>query len=178
MILSLIVAVSENGVIGRAGDIPWTIPADMRHFKAATLGKPVIMGRKTWDSLPGRLPGRTNIVITRNESFHEDGVIRAASFEDACAIAQSQVQGLEQEQGQGQEKTGEIMVIGGAGVYRLALPHADRVYLTRVHGTIDGDTYFPDLDPAAWVERSREYVAKTGKASHDCTFILLERNRT
>lgn len=170
MILSLIVAVSENGVIGRAGDIPWTIPADMRHFKAATLGKPIIMGRKTWDSLPGRLPDRTNIVITRNENFREDGVIRAASFEDACAIAHK----CAAEQAQAAD---EVMVIGGAGVYRLALPLADRIYLTRVHGIIEGDTTFPDLDPSDWVERKSEHITKTGKASHDCTFILLERNR-
>ena len=164
MKISLIVAVSENGVIGRAGDIPWTVPADMRHFKEKTLGKPVIMGRKTWDSLGRPLPKRTNIVITRNEAFDVEGVLRANRFEDAISLAKSL-----------SPTPDEIMIIGGAGIYKRALPIADCVYWTRIHGDIEGDTFFPDLSPEEWQQMSAEYVEKSGNASHACTVMVYHR---
>jgi len=162
--LSLIVAVSQNNVIGRAGGIPWRIPADMRHFRETTMGKPVIMGRRTWESLNGPLPGRTNIVITRNKGFVAERVLRAQRFEEALKQAQSLT-----------PQPDEIVVIGGAGVYRLALPLADRIYLTRVHGDIPGDTFFPQLNPQEWTEVDQRFVPRNAKASHDCTIMTLER---
>ncbi len=153
---------ARNGVIGQKGEIPWRLPEDMKFFKATTLGKPVIMGRKTWDSIGKPLPGRTNIVITRNPEFQEEGVVRAARFEDAVDAA---------------EKTGcdEIMVIGGAGVYRLALPLATRLYITEVDGDMEGDVYFPRFEKSGWTEVSRRDVPQEGKATHPCSITVLER---
>jgi dihydrofolate reductase len=134
--ISLIAAVAENGVIGQENKLPWHLPADLKHFKAMTLGKPVLMGRKTWESLGRPLPGRHNIVITRQVGYKVPaGVTVAASLEKALTLA-------------GQEA--EVMVIGGAQIYRQALPLADKVYLTRVALSPTGDTFFPDLDPTLW----------------------------
>lgn len=131
--LSLIVAAAENGCIGRGGDLPWHIPEDLRHFKRLTMGRPVVMGRKTWESiekrLGGPLPGRENIVLSRS----------GLSLDDALA---------------GRE--GEVFVIGGAQIYALALPRADRIYLTRVHRSVKGDTFFPELDATQWAETARD----------------------
>jgi dihydrofolate reductase len=165
MRMALIVAVSENGVIGRGGTLPWRIPEDMRWFKEKTLGKPCIMGRKTWESFPKRpLPGRPNIVITRDRSFAADGATVVHSFDEAVRAA-------ERVKGDGQE----IMVLGGAEIYRDALPRADRIYLTRVHTTVDGDTYLPNLDPAMWHEVSA--VPARDAAPHRATFTILDRLR-
>jgi len=164
LIISLIVAISQNNVIGKAGDIPWHIPADMRHFKETTMGKPVIMGRKTWDSLGKPLPKRTNIVITRNEAFKVEGVERAPRFEDALELARNLTPQPE-----------EIVIIGGSGIYRLGLPHADRIYLTRVHGAMEGDTFFPEFDEKDWHLSESKFIAKEGKATHDCTILTYNR---
>ena len=162
MRISLIVAMADNGVIGNAGAIPLRISADMKYFKQTTLGKPVIMGRKTFDSLGKPLPGRTNIVITRNEAFQVEGAERAPDLDAALGLAQSS--GAE-----------EAMVIGGAEIYALALPQARRIYLTEIHGAVEGDTVFPEFERSAWREVSRDFLSKGDKASHDCSFVILER---
>ena len=136
MNITLILAAADNGVIGKAGAIPWRIPDDMKRFKAMTLGKRVVMGRKTWESLPKKpLPGRDNIVISRDANFRADGAAVMSRLEDALE--------------------GEAMVIGGAEIYRAALPFASRIELTEVHGAIDGDTLFT-FDRAGWREVARE----------------------
>ncbi len=166
MPVSLIVALSENNVIGKDNAIPWRISADMKHFKKTTMGKAIVMGRKTFESLGNPLPGRLNIVLSRDQSYAPDGVEIFRDFADVVVSdfsAHSEING------------DEIMVIGGAEIYRLALPSATRIYLTEVHGTVEGDTYFPDWDRDDWREVSRSFVPRDDKATHDCSFVLLER---
>lgn len=140
--IALVAAVGENRVIGRAGGLPWHIPGDLEFFKKTTMGKPVIMGRKTWESLRRPLPGRTNIVISRDPEYTADGAQVASGLDQALAVA-------------GERAGGEIMVIGGAEIYRLALPKADRLYLTEVALSPDGDAFFPDFDKNDWRQTSR-----------------------
>jgi dihydrofolate reductase len=139
--VSLVVAMAENNVIGKDGGLPWHIPADLMHFKAVTMGKPIVMGRRTYESIGRPLPGRLNIVVTRDPSRRWDGV----------EVVQSLPAALERAAAHGAD---EIMVIGGGDLYRAALPLAQRIYLTRVHEAVEGDTVFPDLDPAEWREDS------------------------
>jgi dihydrofolate reductase len=146
VILTLVVARADNGVIGRDGGMPWHLPADLRHFKRLTVGKPVVMGRKTFESIGKPLPGRHNIVLTRSAGWTADGVTVVPNLAEAVAAAGLQ-QGARPE---------EIMIIGGAAVYAEALPSARRVYLTEVHATPDGDTVLPSFDPAVWHEAARE----------------------
>ncbi|HWA30606.1 MAG TPA: dihydrofolate reductase [Rhizomicrobium sp.] len=142
--VSLVLARADNGVIGANNAIPWRIPEDMKRFKAITMGKPIVMGRKTWDSFPKKpLPGRTNIVITRDRGWKADGAVVVHSLEMALARAES-------------EHPSEIAVIGGAEIYKLALPHADIVYLTEVRADAKGDVSLPPFDPALWHETARE----------------------
>lgn len=144
MKLSLIVATAQDNVIGRNNELPWHLPQDLKYFKAITLGKPIIMGRKTFESIGKPLPGRTNIVVTRQKDWNFSGVLVAKSIEDAIDVAQT----FRSEQN---STTEEIMVIGGAEIYRHALTIADRVYLTRIDAKIDGaDAYFPQLPPSQW----------------------------
>ena len=139
----LIVAAAENGVIGKEGAIPWRLPEDLRRFKALTMSHPIVMGRKTWDSFPKKpLPGRTNIVITRQPGWRAEGAVTAASLDDALRIARAQ--------------SGTVFVIGGGEIYRAALPQATRVELTEIHQAFDGDAHFPALDRTAWRETARE----------------------
>ena len=145
--IALIVAMAENRVIGRAGDLPWRIPADLKHFKSVTMGKPIVMGRRTYESIGRPLPGRLNIVVTRDESRRWDGVETAKDFDAALTLARQRAE---------EDGVSEVTVIGGAELYRAALPQADRIYLTRIHETVDGDTVFPDWDETAWREVSRE----------------------
>jgi dihydrofolate reductase len=161
--ISLVVAVSRNGVIGRDGGLPWHISSDLKRFKAITLGKPVIMGRKTWDSLPRKpLPGRTNIVVTRQAGFAAAGAVVVADVEAALAVA-------------AMEQPAEICVIGGGDIYRQLLPQAGRIYLTEVQMDVAGDTHFPALDEAAWREVSREAVVAGTHDSADFVLRVLER---
>lgn len=164
--VSLIVAAAENGIIGKDNDMPWKISSDLKYFKKTTLYKPVIMGRKTFESIGKPLPDRTNIVITRDTSFTREGVITAHSLEMALDVAT----GMAEVRGQR-----EIMIIGGAQIYALSLPIADRLYLTRIHAEIEGDASFPDLDEKEWLEYSREDHEKGEKDSHDYSFIVLDR---
>ncbi|MCZ8368604.1 MAG: dihydrofolate reductase [Porphyrobacter sp.] len=135
----LIYARAANGVIGKDGDLPWRLPADLKHFKALTLGKPMIMGRKTFDSLPGLLPGRRHIVLTRDTGWRAEGAETAATLDDALALAGGE----------------SIAIIGGSAVFEAFLPRADRVELTRIHADYEGDTFMPELGPE-WHEAARE----------------------
>lgn len=162
MRLSLIVAIAENGVIGAKGGLPWRLPEDLKRFKALTLGKPVIMGRKTWESLPKRpLPGRQNIVISRNGKFSADGA-RVVPDLDSALWAAADVE--------------EAFVIGGAEIYALALPKADRIYLTEVTVNPEGDVRFPSFNRAGWTERERTLHAAHND-SPAYAFIILDRTR-
>jgi len=136
----LVVAVADNGVIGKDGGMPWHISADFRRAKSLTMGKPLVMGRKTFESLPGILPGRRHIVITRDASWQADGAERADSLEQALDLANAP----------------QIIVFGGAQIYAQALPLADRIEWTEVHARPEGDTYFPDFDRSEWTETFRE----------------------
>ena len=156
--ISLVVAAAENGVIGQRGALPWCIPADLKRFKALTMGKPVIMGRKTWDSLPRKpLPGRMNIVITRNPDFQADGAIGAHSFADAVARADA----------------GEIAVIGGEAIFAAALPIADVIHLTEISATPEGDAFMPQIDRTLWRETAREGPYEADGLRY--SFVTLQR---
>ena len=135
--LSLIAAVAENGVIGAKGGLPWRLPDELAHFKRTTLGKPVVMGRRTFVSLGRALPGRTNVVLSRARDFAAAGAEVARDLDAALALLAG---------------APEVVVIGGAAVYAESLPRADRIYLTRVHGRPEGDVFFPELDPKDWRE--------------------------
>lgn len=157
----LIVAVAENGVIGSGGGLPWRIPEDLKRFKALTMGKPCIMGRKTWDSLPKRpLPGRSNIVITRDPALRPEGAKIAHSVNEALALARA-------------ENPDEIMVIGGEAIFAAALPLADRIELTEVCASPDGDCFMPKFDLTAWRQIRREGPHRAGDIAYD--FVTLER---
>lgn len=143
----LVVAVADNGVIGANGGMPWHISADFRRVKALTMGKPLVMGRKTFDSLPGILPGRRHIVITRDATWEAEGTERAASLEAALQMANAP----------------HIVVFGGAQIYAEALPLADRIELTEVHASPEGDTRFPAFDRSEWTETFREHHPAEGR---------------
>lgn len=168
MTVSIIVAAAENGVIGRGGELPWRIPSDLKTFRRLTLGKPVIMGRKTFASLGKPLPGRDNIVVTRDPAFAADGVQVAASLDAALALAGR----LAAERG-----AGEVMVIGGGQIYAEALARADRIYLSRVHATPAGDAHFPLLCEGDWQVVERQPLAPDPRDEHAVTLIVYERRR-
>jgi dihydrofolate reductase len=160
--LALVVAMAENRVIGKGGTLPWRIPEDMKWFRAITMGKPCIMGRKTWESLPKRpLPGRINIVVTRDLAYQAAGAVVVTSLAEAISVA-------------AQESPDEIIVIGGAQIYSEALKRADRIYLTRVHKAFDGDVFFPALDEADW-QATQRVAAQT--SSSGLMFDIVELNR-
>jgi dihydrofolate reductase len=166
MSLALIVAASENNVIGRDNQLPWYLPGDLAYFKAITMAKPVIMGRKTYESIGKPLPGRDNIVITRNSDYPAEGIHVVASLQAAIDLAESLVlvNGGE-----------EIMIIGGAQIYKQALPMAARVYLTRVHRHVEGDAWFPELDPSQWQEIAREDIAAEEPNPYDFSYLVMDR---
>ena len=156
---------AQNRVIGKDGDLPWHISEDLKHFKRTTLGKPIIMGRKTFESIGRPLPGRTNIIVTRQADFVAEGTLTASDF--IAAIARGAA--IARDDG-----VDEIMVIGGGEIYAQALPHADRIYLTEVQAEIGGDTVFPALDPAIWHEKDRVPHPSDGDTpGYD--FLRLER---
>ncbi len=165
MRLAMIAALSTNGVIGVGNRLPWHLPEDLRYFKQHTLGKPIIMGRKTFESIGKALPGRTNIVLTSRKDWSPRGVTIAASLDVALVLAD---RALEERGGD------EAMVIGGEQIYRLALPRCSRLYLTRVAVALEGDAFFPDLNPEEW----RETTAVKGKPLPNdpaFTFVVLDR---
>jgi dihydrofolate reductase len=160
-IITLIVAVAENGVIGNKGVLPWHIPEDLKRFKALTMGKPILMGRKTWDSLPRKpLPGRTNIVVTRDKGFRADGAVVTHSFEDTLNAAK-------------ETAPAEIMVIGGEAIFAASLPLAHRIHWTQVMASPDGDAFMPPIDRAAWKTVAREGPFESGDLRY--AFLTLER---
>ena len=165
-IISFVVAVAENGVIGRDGAIPWRVPSDLKIFRRLTMGKPVIMGRKTYESIGKPLDGRDNIVITRSTGFSATGVERAGSIEDALQIAEARA---------GVRGVDEIMVIGGAEIFAALLERADRIYFTRIHARPDGDTNFPDLDLNVWREVSKTPVERDPRDTAAATLHIYER---
>jgi len=159
----MIAAMAHGRVIGADNDMPWHMPADLKHFKQVTLGKPVIMGRKTYESIGKALPGRQNIVITRQADFTLPDADVLTTIDDAVALAR-------------QSDVEEIMIIGGGTLYQAMLPHADRLYLTFIDLDVPGDTYFPDyMAEAKWVEVSREFHHADEKNPHDYTFVCLDR---
>jgi dihydrofolate reductase len=167
-IIALVVAKAENGAIGRGGDLPWHLRSDMRYFRKLTMGKPIIMGRRTFKSLPRVLDGRLNVVLTRDRGFVAPDAVMAHSLEEGLGAARASA-----------ERTGarEIMIIGGEDVFREVLPQADRIYLTEVHASPEADTWFPALDPSAWREISREARDAGPDDDHAFSFVVLERVR-
>jgi dihydrofolate reductase len=165
--LVLVAAVAENGVIGRDGGMPWHLPGDLRHFKRTTLGKPVIMGRRTFDSIGRKpLPGRPNIVLTRDKNFRAEGITVAATLDEALELARAEA---------AKSQADEIAIIGGSMLYEEMLPRADRLYLTEVHTSLDGNARFPDFDRTAWREVSREGPHREAGEAFSYSFVTLDR---
>lgn len=162
MELILIVAAAENDVIGRDGDLPWHLPSDLAYFKRATMGKPIIMGRKTHESIGRPLPGRANIVVTRQADYEADGCVVAHSLEEALQSAAT-------------HGAAEAVVIGGAELYAQALPRADRILMTRVHAPIEGDVRFPPLEPDVWRVVGVEHHDADERHAYPFSFMELVR---
>ncbi|RIK83049.1 MAG: diacylglycerol kinase [Hyphomicrobiales bacterium] len=163
MLVRIVVAVAANGVIGRDGDMPWRLSTDMRRFRATTMGKPVVMGRKTWESFPKRpLPGRHNIIVTRDAAYAAEGASSVASLDAALALARA-------------EGAQEACIIGGGEIYAAALPLADRLDVTHILAEIDGDTRFPAIDPAVWRAVSSEDFPAGDKDTHPTRHVVYER---
>lgn len=160
--ISLIVAAAENNVIGRDGTMPWHLRADLLRFKSLTMGKPVVMGRRTHESIGKPLPGRRNIVVTRRADYQAPGCEVVGSIDEAIEAAAD---------------AAEIMVIGGGDIYRQLLPRADRIYLTRVHVDCDGDAVFPEFDPDEWRVTEEAAHAADDANDHDFTVTTLDRRR-
>lgn len=162
MRLSLIAAVAENGVIGTGNDLPWRLPADLRRFKRTTMGHHLIMGRRTFESIGRALPGRTTVVVSRGEPELPDGVRLARSIDAAIAVAR-------------EAGDDEAFVAGGAEIFRQTLDRAHRIHLTRVEASVEGDTFFPDLDPSEWRLLSTESRPADAKNPYPLRFELLEK---
>jgi dihydrofolate reductase len=158
--ISIIVAVADGGVIGAGGKMPWHISEDLRMFKRVTTGHPVVMGRRTFESLGRPLPGRVNVVVTRNPEWTAEGVTTAGSLNDAVKMFPPEE---------------EVFIIGGGEVYRQALPLAGRLYLTRIHAPFDGDTYFPEWNPADWTLVGSEYHERGETYPNPFEFLVCER---
>lgn len=158
--LSIIVAVADNGVIGSGNRLPWRLPDDLKRFKALSLGKPIVMGRKTFDSIGRPLPGRLNVVISRQPGLEIPGCTVVTSIDAALAAAQP---------------APEIVIVGGADIYRQVLPKVQVIHLTRVHADVAGDVMFPELNPAEWREVAKEYHPTDERHAHAFTFSTLQR---
>ena len=159
-VIEMVVAVAENGIIGKGGDMPWRLPSDLKHFKQVTMGCPIIMGRLTWESIGRPLPGRVNIVISRSALDLPDGVVGVATPEEALDAA-------------GDAET--VMIIGGGQIYKLFEPQAATIHLTEVHAEPDGDTAFSLQEADAWQEISRERFSAGENDSSDYSFVTLKR---
>jgi dihydrofolate reductase len=160
MVISIIVAVAENGAIGSNNRLPWHLPDDLKRFKALSLGKPVVMGRRTFDSIGRPLPGRTNIVVSRDAGRAIEGALVVHSLDQALAAAGD---------------VPEIVVIGGAEIFRQVLPRTDTIHLTRVWARVDGDVFFPALDPTQWRETAVEHHAADARHQYAFSFFTLQR---
>ena len=164
--LSFVVAVAENGVIGRGGDLPWRMSSDLKIFRKLTMGKPIIMGRRTFETLKKPLDGRHNIVVTRDAGFKAPGASVCKTIDEAIDLAYNSPE---------HETVEEVMVIGGAEIYRQTIDKADRIYLTVVHGRPDGDTFMQPLDPAIWREVSTEAIEQGPRDEYPATLKVLVR---
>lgn len=166
MIISMIAALSKNHVIGKNNDLPWKLPDDMKFFMEKTKGHHAIMGRKNYDSIPQKfkpLPHRTNIVVTRQKNFKAPGCIIVDSLEKGLSIAR-------------ENHEHETFIIGGAEIYKLGLPHANRLYLTEIDAEIQGDTFFPDFERDQWMETSRQHHDKDERHAYSFDFVIYEKN--
>jgi dihydrofolate reductase len=159
-LICLVVAMARNHVIGRDNALPWRLPADLKHFKAVTWGKPILMGRKTFESIGQPLPGRTNLVLTRDRSWMAAGVLVAHSLQEALERVQDEP---------------ELAGIGGAEVFQLLMPLATRIHLTRIDADIPGDTVFPPIDQSQWVQTDTRQLAADERNAFGMTFVTLER---
>jgi len=167
--VALMVAVAANGVIGRDNALPWHLPEDLRHFRRTTLGKPVVMGRKTFESIGRPLPGRPNIVVTGTPGWQVEGVTVTDSVPAALELARELARA---------EGVDELVVIGGATIYAAALPLAQRLYVTEVHADVEGDTWFPPVDRADWQEIQREELPASEDNPYAYAFVCFERRGT
>ena len=159
-LISIIVAMAENGTIGRDNSLPWRLADDLRRFKSLTMGKVVLMGRKTYESIGRPLPGRTNLVLTRDPQWRAEGVVAVRSLGQALGCARD---------------AEELVAIGGAEIYRLLMPFARRIYLTHVHADIPGDTFFPDFDSTQWADVECHSYPADERNAYAFTFVTLER---
>ncbi|MET3589514.1 dihydrofolate reductase [Bartonella silvatica] len=164
--ICLIAAVAENGVIGHEGAMPWRLSTDLQRFKTLTFGKPIIMGRKTWDSLGRSLPERTNIVITRNCTFKTEDAVIAHSLSQACSLAKKVAS---------QDGVDEIFIIGGGEIFEQGLHIADKIFLTEVLASMKGDSFFPVFDKEKWTIVQTQYIPEGDKDSHSTRFVVYER---
>ena len=161
MIISIIAAMDRNRLIGNKNQLPWHLPADFAHFKSVTMGKPIIMGRKTFESIGKPLPGRTNIVLSRNRDTQFEGVTCVSHFDEAVSAVKDE---------------DEIMVIGGSAIYEMLLPKVDRMYITYVDAEFEGDAWFPEIDENIWTEVDSVVLPADENNSHSCRFVTLEKN--
>jgi dihydrofolate reductase len=161
------VAIAQNGVIGRAGGLPWRLSTDLKRFKADTMGSPIIMGRKTFESVGRPLPGRLNIVVTRHKDWHAEGVETVSSLEEAIRFARQCAAGMPEAR--------EICVIGGGEIFREALPLTDTLHVTHVLAPVDGDTFFPQIDPAIWVETASADIPSGERDTYPTRHTVYER---
>jgi dihydrofolate reductase len=168
MDIVLVAAVAENGVIGRAGGLPWRLKSDLQHFRALTTGKPVVMGRRTWASLARPLPNRTNIVVTRDPAFAARGAVVTASFSAALEVARGDAL---------RRQVDAVMVIGGGDIYAQAMPLATRLEITRVHARPDGEAVFPAIDAAVWREAARRECPPGPGDEASFTYLTYARAR-
>ena len=166
MLISIVVAVADNGVIGRDGGLPWRISSDLKTFRRITMGKPLIMGRRTFQSLKKPLDGRDNIVVSSSPDFRPEGALAAADFDSAIRLARTCAE---------RRSVDEIAIVGGTAVFAAALPIADRIYKTEVHGTPSGDAHFPPVDWTAWREISREELPRGPNDDYAASLVILTR---
>jgi len=160
MKIAIIAALDQNQLIGKQNKLPWHLPRDLQYFKKITMNKPVIMGRKTYESIGRLLPGRENIIITRNKDYHVPGAKIFYSLESACKNL---------------ENFNEIMIIGGTQIFASALPLAHRLYLTYIHGEFEGDCYFPSINHSHWQKTEQRFCEADEKNPYDCDFVVLDR---
>ena len=174
MNLSILVAVAENGVIGREGQLPWHLSSDLRRFKRLTMGRAILMGRKTWESIGRPLPGRTSIVLSRQANYQSghDGVLVATNLDEALSQARRSVATTDAETN---AEADEAFIIGGARIYEMCLPRADRLLVTRVHAQIEGDVHFPQVDWNAWQLLEEEPHAADEKNDYPHTYQIWQR---
>ena len=162
MIISLIVAMDENRAIGYKNKLPWNLPSELKYFRETTKGKPVIMGRKTHESIGKPMPERLNIIITRDKNYRTDNCVVVNNAQDAIKAAKG---------------SSEVMVIGGAEIYKLFLPIANRLYVTKVHGTFKGDTYFPEFNESEWIKVKEKFFEKDNENKYSYAIMVLERKK-